>query len=104
MHLTKLNLHQDSFSKRNKSKLTIITKNISKDICKAIKVKEFKANEKLLIHTKYHSSKKQIMNLKQKNSNGDTNRLLIKRKINRKKKKPNSFFYSPNQKDYSLAS
>ena len=34
MYLTKLNLHQDSFSKRNKSKLTIITNNISKDIRK----------------------------------------------------------------------
>ena len=83
MHLTKLNLHQDSFSKRNKSKLTIITKNISKDVCKEIKVKEFKANEKSLIHTKYHSSKKHIMNLKQKNLNGDANRLLIKQKINK---------------------
>ena len=83
MHLTKLNLHQDSFSKRNKSKLTIITKNISKYICKEIKVKEFKANEKSLIHTKYYSSKNHIMNLKQKNLNGDTNRLLIKQKINK---------------------
>ena len=50
MHLTKLNLHQDSFSKRNKSKLTIITKNILKDIRKVIKVKEFKANEKKKNH------------------------------------------------------
>ena len=48
--------------------------------CKEIKVKEFKANEKSLIHTKYHSSKKHIMKLKQKNLNGDTNRLLIKQK------------------------
>ena len=83
MHLTKLNLHQDSFSKRNKSKLTIITKNISKDVCKEIKVKEFKANEKSLIHTNYHSSKKHIVNLKKKNLNGDANRLLIKQKINK---------------------
>ena len=28
MYLTKLNLHQDSFSKRNKPKLTILTKNV----------------------------------------------------------------------------
>ena len=48
--------------------------------CKEIKVKEFKANEKALIHMKYHSSKKHIMKLKQKNLNGDTNRLLIKQK------------------------
>ena len=28
MYLTKLNLQQDSFSKRNKPKLTILTKNV----------------------------------------------------------------------------
>ena len=69
---------------------------------KEIKVKEFKANKKSLINTKYHISKKNIMNLKKNNINGDINRLLIKQKINRKNKS-NSFFYFPNQKDSSLA-
>ena len=42
------------------------------------------------------------MNLKKNNLNEDTNKLLIKQKINRKNKS-NSFFYFPNQKDSSLA-